>query len=771
MTDNEIDNADRSTSGALAAQRSATLEGVTTTELPWRRFFDDAPVPMSVVDSYGRQVACNEAYAAMLGYSADELLALDVGRISRPEDHEWSTTYLMRLASGDLESFETDKWYVRRDGSEFVARLHVSRLLGDDGSSEYLLGVLLPQDRPGVGPGESAAERLLQYTNGTITLVGTDFRVKFSKGQLAEVGGYPTSFWADRHLGDLFPAGEFERILERRAEFIETPGATFESEVEVERGDGRRLLSAVKAVNCTDDEYLAGYVITSRDITEERAHVEELAKRHQTAEEVADAQTRLLATVSHELRNPLHAVRGLAEILSREDLPPRAAELANSVVRQLSGLTHVTQDLLDAARLDAGKVEIFPAPTELAGLVSDVVGLGNASALDKPVAVSQRFASDVPEWVMADEGRLRQVLSNLVGNAVKFTDTGSVQVVVRREGDGSLMFSVIDTGAGIPADEQAAVLEPFRVASTAGEARGAGLGLSIVQRLVTAMGGRVTLTSKVGEGTRFDVVMPLRPARPPAAQQGDELPPGLHVLVVEDNPVNQQLARSQFERLGVEATIVDRGEAGHAALLDPEAGPFDAVLMDQQLPGWNGTEATERIRAEGGTLATIPIIGLSASASSVDRDAFLAAGMTDFVAKPASLDDLSSALKRALFEPAATPATTTSEAGAARVDEDVDLDPDVLDRLADDLGSPDIVRDLVTTFLAELGPRVAVIVGTDDAESRRAAHTLKSSARLLGAAALADRCVLIEKGDGPIDGIEQLARRTESACRRWLEDT
>ena len=760
----------RRNSGRSRGPTSGRLGSVQIPDLPWRRFFDDAPVAMSVVDAYGRQVACNTTYAAMFGYTLDEMLALDVGRISRPEDHEWSTTYLMRLTNGDLDSFETDKWYVHRDGSRFLAHLSVARLADGDGACEYLLGILTTPDQPESTPAATVAERLLAYTDGSITLVGPDGRVKFSKGQLTEVAGYPTSFWNDRHIRDLFPDGEFEQLIADRSDFLAEPGAALENEVELERGDGRRQLSSVRAFNCLDDDVLDGFVLTTRDITEERAHVEELARLHQTAEQIADAQTRLLATVSHELRNPLHAVRGLAEILSREELPPRAAELAEGLVRQLSGLTHVTQDLLDAARLDAGKVDIDPVPTELERLIGDVTGLGNAAAADKPLTVSHRIARDVPAWVMADDGRLRQVLSNLVGNAVKFTDSGSVQIVVRREGEGALVFSVIDTGAGIPADEQTAVLEPFRVASTAGDARGAGLGLSIVQRLVTAMGGRVTLTSKVGEGTRFDVVIPLRSATAPEAKQTDELPPGLRILVVEDNPVNQQLARSQLERLGVDAVIVDRGEAGHAVLLDPDAGGFDAVLMDQQLPGWNGTEATQRIRAEGGALATIPIIGLSASASATDRDAFLAAGMTDFVAKPASLDDLSSALKRALLESAAAPEASSREPGSVDAAATA-LDVEVLDRLAEELGATDIVRSLVSTFLDELGARVASIVGGDETESRRAAHTLKSSARLLGASALADRCASIERDGTTTEGIEQLADRTESACREWLAAT
>lgn len=747
------------------------MKGVLDHDIPWASLFEISSIPMSVIDAHGRQVASNQAYAEFLGYSIAEMADVDVGRITRPEDHDWTRSYLMRLVSGEIDRFETDKWYVRKDGSMTLARLSTRSMMNDDGDCEYLIATLVPVEARQRNVDESVAQRLLEYTGDTVTLFDTAGVVKFTKGQLTRVAGYPTPYWTDRSVREFLQPGELERLIADNAQFLATPGAVVESEIELRHADGSPHLSALRAINCTDDPVLAGYVVVTRDITAEREAVNELARRGATAEAVADAQTRLLATVSHELRNPLHAVRGIAELLAAEELPARAADLASSLVRQLSGLAHVTQDLLDAARLDAGKVTFDPTATDLETLVDDVTALGRAAAGNKPLNISHRVARGVPDWVLADTDRLRQILSNLVGNAVKFTETGSVQLIVRADAEGNTVFSVVDTGAGIPPEEHASVLQPFTVGSTAGESRGAGLGLSIVQRLVSAMGGRISLSSAVGEGTRFDVVLPLERCDPPASRKATAIPDGVKVLVVEDNPVNQQLARSQLERLGIEAVIVDRGEDGYRLLTEASPSDFQAVLMDQQLPGWSGTETTRRLREHGGHLAELPIIGLSASASSNDRDGFIDAGMTDFVAKPASIDDLARAIGDAIarrHEPSAARFVPAAEPPAPTEALTTTVDGDVLIRLGQELGSDDIVAELVRTFLDELDTRVDAIVGQDVAESRRGAHTLKSSARLLGANALADLCAAIEKGERPSDGVAELAAQTGDAMGAWL---
>jgi CheY-like chemotaxis protein/two-component sensor histidine kinase len=501
----------------------------------------------------------------------------------------------------------------------------------------------------------------------------------------------------------------------------------------------------------------------------------------------AELRSRVLATVSHELRNPLHAAHGLTDLLAADQLPPQADDLVRTLRRQLKSLTQVTDDLLDAARLDGGQVVMQPVPTALSEVVGDVVRLARASATrlgkEAVLDVSGRTVQGTPVWVLADTDRLRQVLSNLVGNAVKFTANGSVQLVVRADGP-DVVFSVIDTGVGIPADEHEAVLKPFGIGSTAGDQRGAGLGLAVVQRIVGAMDGSLAITSAPGAGTRFDVRIPLAATDAPAAATGVALTAGLAVLVVEDNPVNQQLAQRQLDRLGLVPVIVGSGEeaiellAEHVAT-EPDVAPFAVILMDQQLPGMTGTQTTQRIRQLGGAVAATPVIGVSASASSADRDAFTDAGMDAFIAKPASLGDLSAVIGDVLGRSAGAPAGAGPAASASQgsvfegpVFEGPVFEERVLATLAEELGSSQIAASIVQTYLGELDARVASIIAPAEhglADGRPVAHMLKSSSRLVGALPLGDVAHRIEQtGTFDADGLRSLAARTKEALAGWV---
>jgi len=283
------------------------------------------------------------------------------------------------------------------------------------------------------------------------------------------------------------------------------------------------------------------------------------------------------------------------------------------------------------------------------------------------------------------------------------------------------------------------------------------------------------MSSEIGAGTRFDVRLPLERASAPESAKSDELVPGLRVLVVEDNPVNQQLAKSQLERLGLVPVIVGTGEAAIEVLDGIDGGSIDVVLMDHQLPGISGIETTKLIRKRPDRVARVPVVGLSASASSADAHAFIDAGMDDFLAKPATLADLSSTIAKAHRRVRSSVVSARDRAAdqASSTDAEptvVHLDIDVLEGLIDDLDDPAIVAGLVQTFLAELEGRTRSIAGrsTDTSAAQRAAHTLKSSARLLGATALADACQSIESdpdADADVEFLSDTARRLMTA---WL---
>ena len=623
---------------------------------------------------------------------------------------------------------------------------------------------------------ESAVQRrfakLIANVEDTITLIDGDGVVHQTSGLYKPILGYPSEFWASRSIFDLLHPDDAERVLAMRESVLADPQATVTGEFRVRAADGNFAPLMVHAVNRLDDPEVRAIVITSRNISEEKALLENLARARDEALLEVELRTRLMATVSHELRNPIHAMAGMAELLATSDLPQAAAALANTLRRHIEGLSTVVDDLLDTSRLGAGAMALSLRPTAVRPMIDDVVALARLGVAGRPLVVAADVSPDVPAAVMADPARVRQVLINLVTNAVKFTPRGRVDVLVRWR-DGMLIVDVRDTGVGITDDDLDAVFEPFATGANAGVASGAGLGLAIVRQLVDLMGGTIEVASPPGSGTTFTVVLPVAVADEAEADTAGALITGPNdanattVLVVEDDEVNQLLAMSQLNRLGLRGVVVGSGEA--AVELFREGDAPEIVLMDFLLPGLDGIETTRRLRAlETDLGGRAVIIGVTASALASDRAAAAEAGMDDFLSKPVSLTDLSQALERWL--PESMP-FNVGPAGSPAV-----IDVTVLESLADDLGSVDVVVDLVRTFLNELHGRrtllsAAAEVG-DVTAARAAAHTLKSSALLLGAIELGRACQqfeTIERVDDLRLATADVVQRSTHAAR-WLQN-
>jgi PAS domain S-box-containing protein len=763
--------------------------------VPWREVFDRSPVATAIFDPRGRRLAGNRAYADLLGYTPEEVAHPDVGRPTREDQHEWTASYLTGLAGGENVTSEAHRTFVHANGSEVPVHVRTTAMRDGAGNCYALLGTLVPTgNRQRVD--DERLRRVLEFSQSSVTIVDRSGNVIETTGRYQMVLGYPPAFWETRTIFDIIHPDDLEKVDTFVQELLRSPGVPLRTEALVRTSNGEANNLRVLAVNLLEDPTVNGVLLTSLTVTEERRMMHELSVRSTTAEAVAEAQRDLLATVSHELRNPLHAIQGLAELLASEALPPRAAALAATLTGQLSGLAGVTHDLLDTARVDAGTVVLDLKPTDLRNLVREVVDYGNAAVGDRPLAVYEAIAPSAPTWVAADPIRLRQILRNLVGNAVKFTPSGSITLVVNAGQTGMTHISVRDTGVGIPDDEIQKVLEPFSTGSTAGKERGAGLGLAIVHRFVTAMGGSLRISSELGVGTTFHLDIPFQaapatqPATPaaPLRTTGPEVGPArvTRVLVVEDNPVNQQLAQGQLDRLGMSAVVVGSGEDAIALLSGTDRPEFDVILMDHQLPGIDGLETTRRIRLIDPAIAAVPAILLTASASASQRERFLTSGMDGFIAKPATLADIGQGIGEALnlrpgvgtgsapIEAArkvrtpVIPATTNASRPESVVDHTV------LERLVEELGDRSIVDDLVATFLGELAPRTNALFTALDASdataARNAAHTLKSSSCLLGATALADVCGLIESGKPALrPEILRIISATELQLLAWTD--
>ena len=492
-------------------------------------------------------------------------------------------------------------------------------------------------------------------------------------------------------------------------------------------------------------------IASLRDVTK-RKHLEfalEIA-RHR-AEAAASAKSSFLANMSHEIRTPMNGVLGFADLLLHSDLTPQQERHAQLIVDSGKAMMRLLNDILDISKIEAGQMQIAPERVDFRHALRNCVKLIEPAAAQKGLRVWFDVEPELPMFVVIDGLRLRQIVLNLLGNAVKFTEAGSVSIEARRgwhDRRANIEITVADTGIGIPQDRQAAIFEQFVQAeqSTARRFGGTGLGLTISSQLASLMGGSLTLTSEPGVGTRFTLRVPLRLADPgdahaaPVETREEQPERPLRILLAEDHDVNQALMEAMLAKLGHESvTVADGAQALEAATAAARSTtPFDLVLMDMQMPVMGGIEATRAIRDAGIDAATLPILALTANAYADDVAACLAAGMQAHIAKPVQLADLAKLIRRWTRAETAEPDAGTGAAAAAA--------PAPLPKLAI---SPDL-RARYETRKAELracAEDIAAAGRFDDesiAELRGLLHKLAGSAGMFKEAALGSRAADLE---------------------------
>jgi signal transduction histidine kinase/CheY-like chemotaxis protein len=361
--------------------------------------------------------------------------------------------------------------------------------------------------------------------------------------------------------------------------------------------------------------------------------VEHLKLAQSRAAQADAAKSEFLANVSHEIRTPMNGVMGLTELLLDTPLDDLQRDYAETVRESGLALLDIVNDLLDISKIEAGKIEMVESPFAPREVVKKIADLLAWNARHKGLALSFHIAPEVPQTLIGDAGRLRQVLTNLAGNAIKFTGRGSVEMNVSLEDRGLLRFSVTDTGPGIGKADQARLFERFEQAGH-DPRRGTGLGLAISKELVERMGGRMGVESEEGKGSTFWFTAVFR-------TQSTYENLALRVLVVDDSPVNQRVAAALLEKVGCQTRVASNGRAA-VELVAKE--PFDLILMDCQMPDLDGYQATRLIRRT----SAVPILAMTASVQAQDRERCIEAGMDGHIAKPVSLGSITEAVTKCL---------------------------------------------------------------------------------------------------------------------------
>ena len=663
----------------------------------------------------------------------------------------------------------------RDDGREFPVEASISRV---EGAAGVELTVIMRDITERVKADRTLAATLsmlretVEHMPVGVLVVDAQLNILAFNERLEAIVGLPPGlivvgdpmekyFRFNAARGD-YGVGDIEQHVERRLGLARRAEAHC---FERQRADGSTL--EIRSAPVPG----GGFVRVYTDVSARREEARRLTAAREHAESAARAKSEFLATMSHEVRTPMNGVLGLADLLLDTELSAEQRDYVETIQRSGQALLEILNDILDLSKIEAGKLELESIAFDPLQAMNDVLALSGPRAAAKGLLLDAVAAPDLPRDVIGDPGRLRQVLGNLLGNSLKFTDSGQVRIaaaVAQVDGDAMLLrYTISDTGIGMSAEQRARLFQPFSQAdaSTTRRFGGTGLGLAICRRLVDMMGGAITVQSEPGQGSSFSFTVRCQRAVAGAsrAQINDAHAPRRfsgRVLVVEDNVVNRKVARATLKGFGIE---VLEAENGSLALDLVAREKIDLILMDMHMPVMDGLTATRRIRAAeaaGLLVGRRPIVAMTANVLREAVDDCRQSGMDDFLPKPFARAQLVDMLGRWLNRSQAPPLAITAAAGvpatppvaavfdaspassgavaapaAATRPAGPALDAALFAQLADTMGDelPLLIDDFVASTRAMLAD-LALPAALDDVKGvTRHAHTLKSSAAMLGA--------------------------------------
>jgi PAS domain S-box-containing protein len=637
-------------------------ETLRSSESRFRAIFEQAAVGISQCDLNGVVNRVNAEYASMLNVSPEELLGRSMLDFIHPDDVLPAVDRVKRLLAGELLTFAMELRRQRKDGLVIWTMLTVSLVRDEDEAPDYFLAFTLDiTERKVIESQLRVAQFAMDNASDMVFWISDSGRFVYVNDAAVRSLGYSREELLKQTAYSINPEFTLASYLAIWEQLKEKKAIRFQSQVKRIDGDLLPVEVSANYLQLEGREYNIAYL---RDITAQQLLLKELLAAKTAAEDASRAKSDFLAKMSHEIRTPLNAVMGMAELIAQSEIAPEPLGYAHTIKLAAGNLLSIINDILDISKIEARKLEIETIAFDLTQLLESTIATLAIQAKNKRLQLELAIAPKTPRLLYGDPGRIRQILVNLIGNALKFTEKGGVNVAVApgmglenkafplslQDGVSLLLFSVTDTGLGIPTHLHDTIFDIFKQAdaSTTRRFGGAGLGLALTRELVDLMGGAIWLESQPGKGSVFQFVLPFKLADSsqitlPAEPKPPKSNRPLRTLLVEDNEENRTITLKFLQKLG---HVAFAAVSGRQALEMLALDPYDVVLMDVEMPGMDGLETTRRLRAgeAGPANAKVRVLALTAHAISTYKQRCLDEGMDGFLPKPISFQDLADAL-------------------------------------------------------------------------------------------------------------------------------
>lgn len=743
---------------------------------------------VAVISYQQKILEVNSAFASLTGYTMEELKQISFEDIIHPSEASQHNNWFNALLQGDYTIARAERKILRKERKQASLEIMAAHLIGR--SAVVLTAVDNSESRKSQELLRISRENLLALVENTgeavfsvnavgiLTVVNSRFRQLF-------LATFNETITEGKDFYDFLPSDHRSVWKERVNAVLRGETLNFAEQFKDDLG-GDRTYDVLLYPVLNEENLVTGVSFSARDITERLQQEEELRLAKEKAESATEAKSEFLAVMSHEIRTPLNGLIGMSELLNSTNLDKQQKEFVDIIRLSGEALLQVISDILDFSKIEANKMQLEDAPFHVSEAVSETMTILSGRALEKNLKLNTNIGVDVPPAVLGDKARIRQVLMNLVGNAIKFTERGAVTVSVQSKNENGnfyLLFVVGDSGPGISIEQQEKLFNAFQQAdsSTFRKYGGTGLGLTICKTLVNLMGGKIWVESKQGKGSNFFFTVKTTPTFMPELSIEEnplkfEKETVLHkmlaeripakILLVEDNDINRLLATKLLERLGYE---IDSAIDGIEAVAAVKKSFYDIVFMDVQMNKMDGLTATRTIRALDSINVQPVIVAMTAFASAEDRQGCLNAGMNDYTPKPITMEDLERMIvKWVKKSPDESIETTGVEQNPPEVLSEL-LDAVTIKRLIDIGKSTDAAFTLqVLEMFSRQAPscinemRSSMEVA-DYATIWKSAHTLKGTCLNIGAKKVAEICKEIERKGRDIEvaGLQGLIMQLE----------